>query len=210
MRITGVILAGGESRRMGTDKALLEIAGVPVISHSAAILARVTERVLIACGKEEREAYRFLDLPQIMDRYPGLGPLAGLHAAFEASHTEWIAALACDLPFVTDELLLYMIKLAAGGHDLQAVVPVSAEGRVQPLLGLYHLSVLPDLEAALKQQNLRVMEWLSKLKVHYVHEGEDPAVRLAAQEALLNMNTPEDYTAAVKRAAVLPGDSSAH
>lgn len=200
MKMTGVVLAGGRSRRMGADKALLELEGTPLISRSARLLQQIADPVLIACGEEEREEYRFLNLTLIPDRYPGQGPLAGLHAALLESRTVWIAALACDLPFVPEPLLRDMASLAADADarsaGLQAIVPVNAAGKVQPLLALYHRSVLPGLEQALMNGKLRVMDWLDGLAVHYVRSGdylEDP---LAFEAGLLNMNTPSDYQAA--------------
>ncbi|WP_162551153.1 molybdenum cofactor guanylyltransferase [Paenibacillus tepidiphilus] len=194
MKITGVILAGGASRRMGTDKALLEAGGRPLLAVCVSVLSRVAGPVVIACGPEVREGYRFLGLPQVPDRYPGLGPLAGLQAALTAApaSAEWIAVLACDLPLVPEELLHCMLELARGRAGLQAVVPAGEDGRVQPLIGLYHRSVLPGLTAALESGRLRVMDWLAELAVHYLRESEYPGERQAFAEALLNVNRPED------------------
>jgi molybdopterin-guanine dinucleotide biosynthesis protein A len=203
MEITGIILAGGRSRRMGADKALLELGGVPLISHIAARLSQIADTVVIACGEGEREDYRFLSLPMIVDRYPGLGPLAGLHAALSKSRTEWNAVAACDLPFAPEELLKHMMDIAAAERTVEAVVPVNAAGKVQPLLALYHSNVLRSLEQALEQQRPRVMEWLGGLKVRYVQEKDFPGSHRAQAAALLNMNTPEDYLAAVRLAASL-------
>ncbi|GGF87056.1 molybdenum cofactor guanylyltransferase [Paenibacillus albidus] len=204
MKITGIILAGGHSRRMGADKALLELGGVPLISHLAARLSIVANSVCIACGAEEREAYRFLRLPLIPDRYPGQGPLAGLHAALWRSNTEWNVAAACDLPFASREIMQYMIGIAAAASYIDAVVPVNAAGKVQPLLAVYHSRLLPSLEDALERKRPRVMEWLDARKVHYIHEHEFPGSPQARAAALLNMNTPEDYQAAIKLASSFP------
>lgn len=209
MEITGIILAGGRSRRMGTDKALLEFGGIPLVAQMAARLSQVADTVVIACGEEERKDYQFLRLPMVIDRYPGLGPLAGLHAALNLSHTEWNAVAACDLPFAGVGLLNFMKELASAEPSVQAVVPVNAAGRAQPLLAFYHKSVLPSLEESLKQKRLRVMEWLDSLAVHYVQEKDFPlsiSDRGQGME-LLNMNTPVEYLAAVKLAAsLLKGD----
>ncbi|UQZ33913.1 molybdenum cofactor guanylyltransferase [Paenibacillus sp. PK3_47] len=198
--MTGVILAGGRSRRMGADKALLKLAGIPLISHSAELLSQLADPVLIACGGAEREEYRFLNLTMVPDRYPGQGPLAGLHAALQESRTAWTAALACDLPLAPGALFRYMAELAAacpaGPNTLQAIVPVNAAGKVQPLLALYHHSVLPDLDRALQTGHLRVMDWLAGLAVHYVRAEEYPGDFRAFEAGLLNMNTPDDYEAA--------------
>ncbi|MGN7762150.1 molybdenum cofactor guanylyltransferase [Paenibacillus sp. 22594] len=208
MGITGVILAGGRSRRMGADKALLMLEGQPLIAYSAARLSSITDHVVIACGEEERGAYRMFHLPLIPDIYPGLGPLAGLHAALQGSHTEWVAVLACDLPFASEGLFLHMLEIAYGGGDIQAVVPVTSEGRVQPLLALYNRSILPILEKFLSRRQLRVMEFLDVLDVHYVRDSDYEEGPRTHAFSLMNMNTPEDYAAAVKLASLHPDDSS--
>ncbi|MBW4082202.1 molybdenum cofactor guanylyltransferase [Paenibacillus sp. S150] len=208
MEITGVILAGGGSRRMGTDKALLRLGGMPLIAYSAARLSGIADNIVIACGEAEREAYRVFQLPLIPDIYPGLGPLAGLHAALGQSHTEWVAVQACDLPFASKGLFTHMLETISGGAAVQAVVPVTPEGRVQPLLALYHKSILPVLEKSLLQRRLRVMEVLDAIGVHYVREGDYPEGPGTHALSLLNMNTPEDYAAALKLAPALADDSA--
>ncbi|WP_187355197.1 molybdenum cofactor guanylyltransferase [Paenibacillus tengchongensis] len=199
MKITGAILAGGASRRMGSDKALLKAGERPLLELCSGVLSRIADTVVIACGPELREGYRFLGLPQLPDHYPGLGPLAGLHAALTASPTEWTAVLACDLPLVPEALLRRMSEFAAAEAGLQAVIPAGEDGRVQPLAGLYHRSVLPRLTAALENGQLRVMDWLAGITVRYFRESDYPGDRQAFAAALLNVNTPEDFAAARRR-----------
>lgn len=207
---TGIILTGGASRRMGSDKALLSLAGQPVIARLAGELAKLTGRLAVACGPRERSEYSFLQLPQITDHYPDCGPLAGLHAALSHSRTEWNLVMACDLPFASAQFLQYILECHAAansGESIQgascgsdAAVPVSVSGRIQPLLGLYHKRTLPVLEAALDSGRFRVMECLETLDVLYVPEAGFSGSP-SAPSALFNMNTPEDYWAAVKLVA---------
>lgn len=223
LSVTGIILAGGYSRRMGSDKALLELGGQSVIARIATELTKITDRVLIACGQQERKEYSYLQYPLIVDRYPGCGPLAGLHAGISCSATEWSLVVACDLPFASAEFMRRMMgalnqheqRLAGESRsqvsvlgakqietvkEVHAIVAVTALGRVQPLFGLYHKDVLPSLEAALVGQELRVMEWLEKLNVLYSSEAEVPGSE-GTTCSLLNMNTPEDYHTSVRRMA---------
>lgn len=204
MELSGIVLAGGESRRMGVNKAMLEIEGVPVIAHVSSQLSGVAKRVMISCSERDSEEYRFLGLPIITDLFPELGPLGGVHAGLTNSRTEWNAVVACDLPFASGELLRYMLTLLEGAErGTQAILPVSAEGKVQPLLALYHKSVLPSLEQALIEQRSKVMDWLKELNVIYVPEAQFPKnVREnGLPNVLLNMNTPEDYLTAVRGSA---------
>ena len=185
---------------MGVNKALLEIGGVPLITRVSTRLSAAADNVIISSSEQDRELYRFLGLPIAADLYPGLGPLAGLHAGLSNSQTEWNAVVACDLPFAPSGLLQYMVNLAGeAGSSVQAIVPVAASGKAQPLLSLYHRNVLPSLEEALKLQRSRVMEWLGGLNVIYVPEEQFPGTHSDKHDALLNMNTPDDYRAAVQR-----------
>ncbi|KWX77873.1 molybdenum cofactor guanylyltransferase [Paenibacillus jilunlii] len=218
-QFTGILLSGGYSRRMGRDKALLDLEGRPVIARLADELSKVAAGPVIACGEQEREEYRFLGLPQVPDLYPGCGPLAGLHAALHQSPTEWSVVAACDLPFASAEFMRYMMSAVAGpsrdltpdytggGLQIDAAVPESVTGRVQPLLGLYHKRVLPVLEQALHGRRFKVMECLDALEVLYIPEAcftGGPS----GPSPLYNMNTPEDYAAAVKLVSTPADDSS--
>ncbi|MDT3425527.1 molybdopterin-guanine dinucleotide biosynthesis protein A [Paenibacillus forsythiae] len=109
MRIAGILIAGGRSRRMGADKSLLEFGGIPAIARVAAALGEVAQPVTIASGGKEREEYRFLGLPQAADRFPDCGPLAGLHAGMNACDAEWHLAAPCDLPFASAEFMRYLV-----------------------------------------------------------------------------------------------------
>ncbi|MEK5450269.1 molybdenum cofactor guanylyltransferase [Paenibacillus sp. FSL R7-0331] len=208
---TGIILTGGASRRMGTDKALLELGGRPVITRLADELSQLAESTVIACGPRQRREYGSLGLLQVTDVYPGCGPLAGLHAALRHTQHEWNLVTACDLPFASAAFLRYILSTHAEaqtrtgssqqGNGADAAVAVSGGGRVQPLLGLYHRRVLPVLEAALHEGNYRFMDCLNKLDVLYIPESGFTLATPAAPSPVFNMNTPEDYAAA--RAMVL-------
>ncbi|KGE20334.1 molybdenum cofactor guanylyltransferase [Paenibacillus wynnii] len=204
MEISGILLAGGASRRMGVNKALLEIGGVPLISNISSELSAVAHTVMISCSEKDKDSdtYRFLGLPIITDTYAGLGPLGGLHAGLSHSQTEWNAVVACDLPFVTKELLQHIFNRAGNAEsNVQAIVPVAANGKVQPLLAMYHINVLPSLEAALENRHSRVMEWLQGLNVLYIPEDEFPDSFMNQRDVLLNMNTPDDYQTVVQQAS---------
>ncbi|MFD1776770.1 molybdenum cofactor guanylyltransferase [Paenibacillus rhizophilus] len=196
MQIAGIIIAGGRSRRMGADKALLEFGGIPAIARVAAALGEIAEPVTVACGEKEREDYRFLRLQQAADRFPGCGPLAGLHAGMSVSPVDWHFAAACDLPFASAAFMRYIMDALERSTGRAAAVPVSVSGKVQPLLGLYHKSTLPGLEMALSKGRFKVMEWLESLDVLYVPEAGFAGALDGGPSPLLNMNTPEDYRAA--------------
>jgi len=185
--VAGAILAGGRSRRMGRDKALLPINGQPLIGRLAERLQAVTDLVYICAN--ERDRYSFLGLRVIQDLFPGQGPLAGLHAALIASPRAAVLLVACDMPMVEDRLLRALMRMAEEGYD--AIVPCSSSGRIQPLCGLYRASCLIRVESMLKYG---IREFSVLL------EGKGLAIRLVRpaeagfdDACLVNLNTPADF-----------------
>jgi molybdopterin-guanine dinucleotide biosynthesis protein A len=186
---------------MGTDKSRLELDGITVLEKIAGELQQAAERVIAAgCNDDGAPA----GLETVPDYYPGLGPLAGLHAGLQASETEWNIVCACDMPLVNTETLLALrgeaakrwIKegqLTAREQKWDAVIPVIG-GRRQPLLAAYHRRVLPSLEERLQTGRLRMQDWLDMINAAYV-EGKALAASGArpADKVFFNMNEPDDY-----------------
>lgn len=196
--IPGFILAGGHSRRMGRDKALLPVGGRPLIAHIASVLRQVCAEVAVIDRSPSR--YRFLGLPVITDRRPGFGPLSGLHAGLSSLSGSFGLFVACDMPGLQVDVLRYLASraLAAdtarqGCEPVDAVVPCR-EGRPEPLLAVYHRRLLPVVEGILDQGGGSVRQLLtaSGVRVHWVPEEQlralDPSLR-----SLTNVNTPAQW-----------------
>lgn len=174
----GLILAGGNSKRFGSDKALAVVDGQPMIERVHAHLAAVASPVFISIGKKG-VAYD-LPLRHVLDLYPGRGPLAGIHAGLLASPVEWMLVAPCDMPFLDTASLQ---KLIAGRDTTaDAVVATDAEGRTTPVLALYHRRCLARIEARLALGELSLQGLLNDLEV--------VNIRLNA-EVLRNANDPE-------------------
>ena len=127
--IEAFILAGGASRRMGTDKSQLRIEQQTFTERITETLLQITDLVTIVGRNDAR-------LPGVPDIYPQWGALGGLHAALTACRREWAVVVACDLPFVTPELFQHLANLRL---DHEAVVPLQQDGRAQPLSALYRI-----------------------------------------------------------------------
>jgi molybdopterin-guanine dinucleotide biosynthesis protein A len=185
--LTGLLLAGGGSRRMGRDKTAPDflVGGEPLAARAARVLAEVCGQVLVASGDGKRLGW--LGLPQVADALPDSGPLGGLVAGLEAALHPHVAAVAADMPFASPAVLRLLASLV-GGHD--AAVPVS-RGGTEPLHAVYSRSALASFEEALREGRLSVRVALEGLDVRVVTEAEwsrvDPDGRFAE-----NVNRPED------------------
>ena len=182
-RCTPVILAGGASRRMGTCKALLKIDGETMLARIFRQLSGF-EQVLLSTG--DPTLAEGLAVECVADLYPGMGPLAGLHAAFCAVDSEALLVLPCDLPLFTEQAVAYLLDHMP--EDVDALVCMDSTGRIHPLCGIYRRSVLPALEARLKAGELRAMSFLYSLNWKGLQDGEILPDRL-----FLNVNSPEIY-----------------
>ena len=179
------ILAGGQSRRMGTDKALLPLDGIPLIERVLATTRPLAvPHVLIA----NNPSLDYLDIERHPDVRPNHGPLGGLYTALSTITTPAVLLLACDQPFLTTEFLRF---LAANLLNHQALVPTDAQGQ-HPLCALYSRSCLPLALAALTVKQLRLQAFLTRLDVRFMDFSRwhhfDPEKKLLA-----NVNTPEEY-----------------
>lgn len=186
-RVSAAILAGGASRRMGRNKALLPIRGQTLIERVIDRVRPLADEVWVVTNTPEE--YAFLNVLTVSDRYPGVGPLAGLHAALDAARGDLVILLACDMPFVSVALLRYLLSLTAG---VDAVIP-RLGGREEPLHAIYRrVTCLPAVEAALHAGKRRLIAFLPAVRVRYVEEDElrrrDPELR-----SFLNANTPQEW-----------------
>lgn len=191
--ITGVILAGGRSRRMdGTDKALLPLAGQPLLAHIIAAL-RPQVNSLILNSNRPAAGYAQFGLPVIADSLPDQpGPLAGLLSALQASTSELILSVPCDTPGLPADLVARMrAELERTGAS---VCSVSDRERLHAAIMLVRRSTLPSLQGYLAAGQRKVQDWL-RAQPHCVADFSDQP------EAFSNINTPQELQALEQRFA---------
>jgi molybdenum cofactor guanylyltransferase len=185
----GFVVAGGRSRRMGRDKALLPWGSSTLLDDALARLRTACADVRILTGAEPRYLDRGATV--VLDYVRDIGPLGGIEAALASPGVAAGLFLAVDMPFVPVALLQALI---AWGDDADAVVPVAAGG-AQPLCALYRRSCLEPVRASLKAGDYRMTGFWSQLRVREVPESD--LARFGPPATLFdNVNTPADYTRA--------------
>jgi molybdopterin-guanine dinucleotide biosynthesis protein A len=189
----GFVLAGGRSLRMGRDKALLELGGVPLLLRTVGLIECVLARPAVI---GHREAYQSLGLEVLADDWPGAGPLGGIATALRNSRAPWSLVVACDLPYLTKDWIRYLVGRALAS-EAEALLPLNRRG-VEPLCAMYHKRGEPAIRRALERGTRRVNDALAGLRLETIDPAEweafDPEGRL-----FKNMNAPRDYEEARAR-----------
>jgi molybdopterin-guanine dinucleotide biosynthesis protein A len=190
----GVILAGGQSRRMGRPKALLRLTpdGPTFIELARDALATVCAEVIVVINAPV--TYAFLGCRMTADQFPGLGGLAGIQAGLVASAHEHNLIVACDMPFLSPALLAAM---AAEPRDYDVLIPRRADGELETMHAIYSRACLEPITEQLAAGGGRVIAFFPRVRVRYLDESwlrrYDPDLR-----SLDNLNTPEELAAATK------------
>jgi FdhD protein len=186
--VTGVILAGGESRRMGSDKSLLPLDGGRFIDHAYRCLAALFDEVLIVTNSPD--LYAGLPCRKVPDLYPLKGSLAGIHSGLSHARTGKIFVVACDMPFLSAEVIR---RLCVAGEAANVVIPRSERG-VEPLHALYDTRCLPAVEELLDAGEKKIVRFFPRVRVCEVPPATfadcDPDGR-----SFRNINTPQEYFA---------------
>jgi molybdopterin-guanine dinucleotide biosynthesis protein A len=187
-----VLQAGGQSKRMGSDKGLLPFGEGTLIEYILGQVEDVGKEQIIISNKPED--YEGFGLPVYTDVLPGKGALGGIYSAIYHAKYNHILLLACDMPFVNLALIEYLLGLAVS-HDV--VVPVLHEGEfAEPFRAVYSKKCLPAIKLALDQKKRRVISFFDDVDVHYVKK--DVIHRFDPDErSFFNVNTPDDLEKAI-------------
>jgi len=201
--VTGIILSGGKSLRMGENKSFLKMADSTIIERVRDLMKSVFNEVILITNTPDE--YEFLKLPVFEDVYLNKGPLAGIHSGLLNSSTEKNFIISCDLPFISAELIKYLV-------NFQTDKPISvskANGNIQPLAGKYSKNCV-DIAGRLLENNLTkiskgevrkkngasVFSLLDKIDVEIVRVDDQPFYK---DDLYLNMNSIEDYNLVIRK-----------
>ena len=184
--ISAAIMAGGRSRRMGRNKALLPYRGKPLIAHVFETLEALFEDIFLVTN--DPGPFDFLPCPKIPDRVPGKGPISGIDAALRHSKNPFVLAVGCDAPFLSP-LLLALLAEKAEGTDL--VIPYGLHGP-EPLCAIYGKGCLPQIEESLRRGDFPAVALIGRVRTREISRDEvasvDPGFR-----SFRNINTPDDF-----------------
>ena len=183
--ITGVILVGGKSRRMGQDKAFLKLADRPLLETVLDLFKEKFSSIMLAGDRAER--FSMYDISVVPDIFPG-SSLGGIHAALFTAKTGRIFVAPCDMPFPNSSLINHICSISG---DFDAIVPISPQG-YEPLYALYSKACLEPARKLLENDNFRITDLFSAVKTRFI-EGEELASIAGAESAFLNINTPAEF-----------------
>lgn len=188
--VTGLILCGGKSRRMGRPKAFLPFAGRTIIEHTIETMQGLFDEVFLVAN--EPDAYSHLQVDCVKDILPYRGPLGGILSGLLVAANPYVFVIACDMPLVSQRL---MRQMATRRHGSDVVV-LSHPGGIEPLLGVYSKTCIRPLEESLFSGKLKVAEFLAGLKaeIYDYPAGEDDTGSLPQY---FNVNTPQEYSEVV-------------
>jgi len=190
--MSAAILAGGKSRRMGRNKALLPWGGKPLIAHVYETVHPLVEDLFLVT--DDPGLFDFLPCPKIPDRVPGKGPISGVDAALRHSNNPYVFVIGCDTPFLSPSLL----ELLAGKtEEADLVIPCGPQG-LEPLCAVYGKGCLPLIEESLRKGDFSLMALIGRLRTRNIPAEEvaevDPGFR-----SFMNINTPDDFRTLTER-----------
>lgn len=179
-----VILAGGESSRMKSEKGLVLFQGKPLIQHVIDAVRPVTDKIILIVHDKR---YNEFNLPCFPDIFPGVGPMGGIYSGLTYSNTAKNFVLSCDIPFITSHFISSFVQLS-GEEDV--LVPVH-EGKMQPLCSVYDQRCRVELQARIQTGKYKLQDCIAQMKLKRVHvDTKYPD----AEKLFTNLNTPDELS----------------
>lgn len=182
--ITGIVLSGGKSTRMGREKGLVNYGGKPLVSYSIQALESLCSNILLSANKN-LDSYKKFGFRIVHDEVKGIGPLGGLLACLKQSDTQYNLVLSCDMPFVESALLEYLLSQVV---NEQAVVPVQENGKLQPLCACYHTNIISAIEESIQKNNFKMIDFLNHINMKQVLINKQ--LPFFTEQLFFNINHP--------------------
>ncbi len=191
--ISGIILSGGKSKRMGQNKAFIKINGIPIIQRIYNLFKKLFEEIIIVTN--EKELFLNFDAKIYSDIIPQKGALGGLYTGLFFSSFKYSFCVACDMPFLSESLITFLLNKIE--DDLDVIVPQTEDG-FHPLHAIYSKRCVEPIKKIIDENKYKIIDLYPLVNVKIVNEKEflflDPK-----KESLLNINTPEELELIKKR-----------
>jgi molybdopterin-guanine dinucleotide biosynthesis protein A len=183
LKLTGIILSGGKSTRMGQEKGRTLLNGQPLIEYAVKVLSQICDDIMISSNSNK---YDYLGHQVIKDEISGIGPMGGIYSCLKASTTADNIILSCDMPLVPSILLQYIFSEKVG-YD--AVIPV-INNYPEPLCAYYNKSVVDELEKSIQDENYKLQEFFKRINVKYLEMNS--SFHFFHENLFANINSQED------------------
>jgi len=184
--ITGIILSGGKSSRLGEEKGLADFNGKPLIQYAIDILQAVCDKIIISANKQ-LDGYAAFGNEIVEDQVKDIGPMGGLMACLERSDTRYNFVISCDTPFVPSDLFPFLLESI---ENFQIAAPVHHDNYIEPLCAVYATNVIWHLQQCIEDKNYKLIEFLKGVnsKMVTIHDQ----LPFFHEEMFVNMNTRKD------------------
>ena len=182
--ITGIILSGGKSSRLGEEKGLAAFNGKPLVSYAIEVLRPISGKLIISANNqiEEYEKYGY---DVVQDEFSGVGPMGGILACLKKSESRFNLILSCDTPFISTALYEYLLKSA---EYYQVVVP-KHDGFIEPLCSIFATNVLWELQNSMERGSYKMRDFFDK--VNFKAIDISPELSFFNEDLFVNINTPK-------------------
>lgn len=191
--ITGIILSGGKSSRMGMNKSFLKIGNKTIIERIVELMKSIFADVVIITNSPDE--YKFLDVPLYEDVHKWKGPLAGIHSALTHSKTEKNFVIACDVPLISKEMIEYIVNFKTD----KPIIFCEAAGYHQPLAGIYSKKIVSEIEKFISNNEISdkpFHHFLKNVNAEIIHPQQLP---FYSDGIFFNVNNPDDYSLILSR-----------
>jgi len=183
-KVTGIVLAGGASSRMGKDKGLCEFKGKTLVTYAIEALLPLCDTILISSNNVDD--YQKFGYQVVVDEYKGIGPIGGIYSSLKKSTTKHNLIISCDTPYLNTQLLEFILE---NSNNYDIVVPTHSNSFIEPLAAYYSSGIVNKLETSIKRSDYKLMNFLNKVKLKSINVVAIPDF---SNKLFINLNTPDD------------------
>ncbi len=184
--ITGIILSGGKSSRLGVEKGLADFNGKPLIQYAIDTLQAVCDKIIISANNQ-LDDYAAFGYEIVEDQVKDIGPMGGLMACLERSDTRYNFVISCDTPFVLSDLFPFLLESI---ENFQVAVPVHHDNYIEPLCAVYATNVIWQLQHCIVSGNYKLTDFIAEVKTKKLTVNDQ--LSFYHDEMFVNMNTRKD------------------